>query len=142
MARGIPSEVIRYFQAVPLFSSVSRAGIRALVQAATEVDVPAGKAVVREGQTDRDLYVIVRGGARATTRGRRLGDLGPGDFFGELAFLSRGPRTATVTATADSRLMVLGAREFESVVEREPKLALQVLQAAATRLRELNRRSL
>ncbi|HEX9313299.1 MAG TPA: cyclic nucleotide-binding domain-containing protein [Actinomycetota bacterium] len=142
MARGIPHHVIRYFEAVPMFGSVSKGGIRALIQAATEVDLPPGKDVVREGDTDQDLFVIIAGALRVSRRGRRIGDLGTGDFFGELAFLSRGQRTATVTTTSETRLMVLGARDFRSVVEREPKLALQVLEAAATRLRELDRRSL
>jgi CRP/FNR family transcriptional regulator, cyclic AMP receptor protein len=142
MARGIPSNVIRYFEAIPLFRAVSKGGIRALIQAATEVDLPEGKMLVREGDSGRELYVIVRGTARVTRGGRRLAEMGAGDFFGELAFLSHGPRTATVTSTSQMRLMVLGPREFEGVVEREPKLALQVLQAAATRLRELDRQSI
>src|SRR5919197_5742648 len=137
MARGIPSNVIRYFEGIPMFRAVSKEGIRALVQAATEVDLPEGKTLVREGDTGRELYVIVRGTARVTRGGRRIAEVGPGDFFGELAFLSHGPRTATVTSTSDVRLMVLGPREFEGVVNREPKLALQVLEAAAGRLREL-----
>jgi CRP-like cAMP-binding protein len=142
MARGIPHHVIRYFEAIPMFGSVSKAGIRALIQAATEVDLPPGKDVVREGDTDQDLFVIVGGTLRVSRGGRRIGDLGPGDFFGELAFLSRGQRTATVATTSQTRLMVLGARDFRSVVEREPRLALQVLEAAASRLREIDRRSL
>jgi CRP-like cAMP-binding protein len=139
MARGIPSNVIRYFEAVPMFASVSKGGIRSLIQAATEIDLPSGKTLVKEGETGRELYVLVRGTARVSRGGRSLRELGPGDFFGELAFLSHGPRTATVKSTSDVRLMVLGGREFESVVEREPRLALQVLEAAAVRIRTLDR---
>src|SRR5438876_3715239 len=105
MARGIPSNVIRYFESIPMFASVSKAGIRTLIKAATEIDLPAGKTLVKEGETGRELYVLVRGTARATRGGRSLREMGAGDFFGELAFLSHGPRTATVTATTDVRLM-------------------------------------
>jgi CRP/FNR family transcriptional regulator, cyclic AMP receptor protein len=139
--RGIPSEVIRHFQSVPLFASVSKNGIRSIVSASTEVDVRSGRALVREGDFDRDLYVIMRGEATVTQRGRKLAMLGPGDFFGELAFLERSPRTATVTAATDMRLMVLSHREMAEIVEREPAVARQMLEALARRVRA-NERSL
>jgi CRP/FNR family transcriptional regulator, cyclic AMP receptor protein len=139
--RGIPSEVIRHFQSVPLFASVSKNGIRSIVSASTEVDVRSGRALVREGDFDRDLYVIMRGEATVSQRGRKLAMLGPGDFFGELAFLERSPRTATVTAATDMRLMVLSHREMAEIVEREPAVARRMLEALAKRVRA-NERSL
>jgi CRP-like cAMP-binding protein len=141
VARGIPSSVIDHFQAIPLFESVSKKGIRAIVGAATEVDVRAGKALVREGEFGRDLYVIVAGEALVTQGGKRLSRLGPGDFFGELAFLDRSRRSATVTARSDMRVMVLGPREFDVIVEREPAIAKRLLEAMARRIRQ-NERSL
>ena len=69
MARGIPAEVLEHFRGVPLFAGLSKAGLRAVVQAATEVDVAAGTTIVREGQTDRFLYVIVSGSAAVTQKG-------------------------------------------------------------------------
>ena len=141
MARGIPSEVLRHFQAIPLFSHVSKKGIQSIAQAATEVDVRAGRVLVREGGFDRDLFVVLRGEAKVT-RGpaaRRVGTLGPGDFFGELAFLDRAPRSATVTATTDMRVMILGPRELQGIVDREPVLATQMLAAMARRIRQNER---
>lgn len=135
MARGIPSEVIRHFQAIPLFDGVSKKTIRAIVSAATEVDVKEGKVLVREGGYDRDLYVILRGEVMVTQRGRRLAVLGPGAFFGELAFLDRAPRSATVAARTDLRVLVLGPREMQDVVDREPKLARRMLETMARRVR-------
>jgi CRP/FNR family cyclic AMP-dependent transcriptional regulator len=139
--RGIPSEVIKHFQSVPLFASVSKDGIRSIVSASTEVDVRSGRVLVREGDFDRDLYVITRGEATVFQRGRKLAMLGPGDFFGELAFLERSPRTATVTAATDMRLMVLSHREMAEIVEREPAVARRMLEALARRVRA-NERSL
>jgi CRP/FNR family cyclic AMP-dependent transcriptional regulator len=141
VARGIPSEVLRHFQAIPLFADVSKRGLRAIVSAATEVDVAAGKVLVQEGGFDRDLFVILRGEAKVTRKDRRLSTMGPGDFFGELAFLDRAPRSATVKAVTDMRVMVLGAREFEGVVDQEPTLAKPLLSAMARRIRQ-NERSL
>jgi len=139
MARGIPKQVIQHFQAVPLFGSVSRKGIRAIVQAATEVDVASGKVLVRQGEWGREMYVILRGTAQVTKDGRRLRELVPGDFFGEMAFLSPAPRTATVTARSDMRLMVLDSRAMGAVVEREPAVARRLLAAMADRIRSTER---
>jgi len=139
MARGIPSEVIRHFRAVPLFRDVSKKGLRSIVSAATEVDVGAGKELVREGEFGRHLYVITGGEALVTRGGRRLGRLGPGDFFGELAFLDGAPRSATVTARTDMQVMVLGPREFDVVVEREPAVAKRLLATMAKRVRQEDR---
>lgn len=139
MARGIPSEVIKHFERIPLFDHISKKSLRSIVSAATEVDVPAGKRLVREGDFDRDLYVITRGEAAVTRSGRKLSTLGPGDFFGELALLARIPRTATVTATTDVRLVILGPREMDQLIDREPTLAKQMLEAMAKRVRSNER---
>jgi CRP-like cAMP-binding protein len=141
MPRGIPRDVIRHFQSIPLFESVSTKGIRQIVQAATEVDINAGAVFVREGGYDRDLFVITRGEAVVTQRGRKLATLGPGSFFGELAFLDKSPRTATVTAATDMRVLVLGPRELGDIVEREPTIATMMLGSMARRIRA-NERSI
>lgn len=139
MARGIPSEVIRHFKLIPLFGSVSRKGIKSIVQAATEVDVREGKVLVKEGQSDRDLYVILRGTASVTRQGKRLRELVPGDFFGEMALLQGAPRTATVTARTDMRLVVLGWRQMAVILEQEPAIAKCLLEAMAGRVRATER---
>ena len=135
MARGIPSGVIRHFERIPLFQSMSKKALRSLVQAATEADIPAGKALVREGEFTRHLYVILRGTADVTRKGKKLNELVPGDFFGEMAFLSGAPRSATVTARTDLRVMVLGPRELDVIIDREPALARKMLAAMAHRVR-------
>src|SRR6266542_5591091 len=128
MARGIPKQVIQHFQAVPLFGSVSRKGIRAIVQAATEVDVASGKVLVRQGEWGREMYVVLRGTAEVTKDGKKLRELVPGDFFGEMAFLSGAARTATITARSDMRVMILGPRQLEVIVDQEPVLAKRMLE--------------
>src|SRR2546428_2700790 len=131
MPRGIPSEVIRHFKAIPMFGSLSKRGIRSVVEAASEVDRPAGSTLVKEGDSDREMCVLVQGTATVTRNGRKIAELGPGDFFGEIAFLTKALRTATVTAASDVRLLVLGAGALEDLVRREPKIAVQMLAAVA-----------
>jgi CRP-like cAMP-binding protein len=134
VARGIPSEVIRHFQAVPLFASISKKGIRSLVQAADEVDISAGKTLVHEGEWGRELYVVLRGTAEVTKQGKKLRELVPGDFFGEMAFLSGAARTATITARSDMRVMILGPRQLEVIVDQEPAMAKRMLETMAKRV--------
>lgn len=135
MARGIPSQVIRHFQAIPLFSSLSKKSVRSVVQAATEVDVRAGKVLVREGDHGREMYVVISGTALVTQKGKKVAELVPGDFFGEMAFLSPAPRSATVAAYSDMRVMVLGPREMDVIVKSEPAIAGRLLEAMAWRIR-------
>ncbi len=135
MARGIPSDVVRHFQEVPMFGAISKKHLRSIIQATTEMQVAAGKTLVKEGDLGRHLYVIVEGTASVTQKGRKIASMGPGDFFGELAFLDHAPRSATVTATSDMKVMVLGPQELDVLVDREPVLGKRMLQQAAKRLR-------
>lgn len=135
MRRGIPSKVIAAFKRIPLFAALSKRGLRAVVQEATELDIPAGKTVVREGDTGRHLYVILEGRASVARRGRRIGELASGEFFGELALLDHRPRSATVTAVSDMRVLVLGPQKLDVLIEREPAMARRMLQEMAKRVR-------
>ncbi len=139
MARGIPHEVVRHFQQIPLFASVSKKGIRAIAHASTEIDIPAGSVLVREGESGRHLYVITRGVAVVTKKGRKVRELVPGDFFGEMAFLNPEPRTATVTAHTDMRVMVLGPQEMDVIVGQQPVVAKRLLEVMAKRVQSNER---
>ena len=74
--------------------------------------------------------------ARATVRGKKSTVMGPGEVFGEMALLHSAPRSATVTAETDMNLVVLGSREFSTLLEDVPGVALKVLAAIGERLRE------
>jgi CRP-like cAMP-binding protein len=79
--------------------------------------------------------VVLRGTAEVTIGGKKVRELVPGDFFGEMAFLSGAPRTATVTARSDMRVMILGPQQLEVILEEEPKLARAMLETMAHRVR-------
>jgi len=68
--------------------------------------------------------------------GRRIAMLGPGQYFGEMALLDRGPRTATIVADTDMSLLVLGQREFAGLLDQIPSLSYKLLATMAARLRE------
>jgi CRP-like cAMP-binding protein len=124
---------------VQLFSACSRRDLGRIAALTEEIDVPAGRVLMRQGDPGREAFVIATGTAKATIRGKRSARLGPGDCFGEMALLHSAPRSATVTAESDMSLFVLGSREFSELLDRVPGVARRVLAALAERLREAER---
>jgi CRP-like cAMP-binding protein len=119
---------------VPLFAGCSREDLETVARLADEVDVPAGHALTREGASGREFVVLLDGAAVVERGGEALATLGPGDFLGEIALLMRAPRTATVTTTAPSRLLVLTDRAFRELTDRIPAMAARAWSATAERL--------
>lgn len=119
-----------------LFSACSGRELRLVRRALEEVTVPAGRVLVKEGDVGREFFFIVEGLATVRRGSRKIATLGPGDWFGELALLDRGPRSATVSSDSEMHLLVLGQREFNGVIEAVPTLAHKLLSALARRLRE------
>lgn len=120
---------------VPLFSGCTAGDIEWIGALADEVDFAAGRVIFREGATAHEFVIVVDGGLRVERNGSVINHLGPGDFAGEIALVDGGPRTATVIADVPSRLLVIGHREFHSLLEKRPSIELQVLQALARRVR-------
>jgi CRP/FNR family cyclic AMP-dependent transcriptional regulator len=125
--------------AVPLFSACTKRDLSRIAALVEEVEAPQGKVMMRQGNPGRECYVISEGTAKATMRGRGSASLGPGDFFGEMALLDQGPRTATVTAETDMHLLVLNSREFFSLLDAVPGVAQRIMRGLAERLREAER---
>lgn len=120
--------------AVPLFSDCSRRELRELAETADEVVVPAGYLLTKEGASGREFVIIVDGAAEVLRRGRKINTLRSGDFLGEIALISRGPRTATVRTTVPTHALVITASAFRGLLRRIPSIQLKVLQALAERL--------
>ena len=110
-----------------------------LLESASEAEVPAGAELIREGEPGRELYVILRGTALVTKGGRKLRELVPGDFFGEMALLEDRPRLATVRAYSDLRMLVIGPSDLEAIMQRERSVANELRRQMDRRL-EANRR--
>jgi CRP/FNR family transcriptional regulator, cyclic AMP receptor protein len=125
---------------VRLFSTCNKRELARIASLVEEVDAPEGKVIVRQGDPGRECFVIAEGKARATIRGMGSQPLGPGSFFGEMSLLDQGPRSATVTAETDMHLLVLGSREFSSLVNEVPAVAVRMMRGLAERLRSAERR--
>jgi CRP/FNR family transcriptional regulator, cyclic AMP receptor protein len=122
---------------VPLFSRMNGRSLEQVGRLSDEVDLPAGRELMREGDPGREFYLILEGTVRVERAGRTINSLGPGDFLGEIALLDGGPRSATATTESAARLLVLGRREFHSLVDDFPEVRTSVLEALAHRVRHL-----
>lgn len=122
---------------VPLFARLSEKERRELGDLFTEVEVPAGQVLARQGAVGHEFFLILTGSASVDHDGNHVADVGPGDFQGEISLLDGGPRTATVTATTPMTLLVASHQEFNSLLDRAPTLARQMLPALAHRVRAL-----
>jgi len=101
---------------------------------ADEIDLPAGKTLIKEGTPGREFFVLVDGTAEIRRKGRKIDSAGSGDFFGEMALLSDQPRNATVVTTSPVDALVVTARNFRMLIETNPLIALKVMRAVADRM--------
>ena len=121
-------------EAVPLFSSCSKAELQRIASLADELDLAEGATLIREGERGREFLVVVDGTVRVTKNGKKVRELGSGDFIGEIALVADVPRTATVTATSPVRLLVVTDRAFRGLLEQMPSIAKKVMQSRGERL--------
>jgi CRP/FNR family transcriptional regulator, cyclic AMP receptor protein len=128
-------DMVERLSRVPIFAGCSKKDLQTIAKAVRPVEHPAGSVVAAEGEPGAGLFVIDRGEADVTIGGKKLNHLGPGDFFGEMALLDGGPRTATVTATTDLYLFALSEWVYRGLLTEHPTIALRTLEAMAARLR-------
>jgi len=119
---------------VPLFEQCSKKDLQNIAQIADERDLRAGKVLIEEGERGREFFVIVSGEVEVTRQGRKIASLGPGSFVGEMALLSKAPRTATVTAVTALDVLVITDRAFLELLNTIPELWLKVARALAERV--------
>jgi len=130
-------ERIEILGGVPLFEGLSKHHLRKLANLAKEVQHPAGHVVVEQGREGVGFHVILSGKATVTVGGRRRRVLDRGDFFGELALVDRGLRSATVTVTEPSTLLFLPGTDFRRLVQGDATLSFRLLVQVSQRLREV-----
>ena len=136
MAGGVPKKVIEMLGQVPLFSACTKAELRTIAGFGTRVPIGDGKTIIEQGKRGFEFFLIVAGKARCLVDGVQVATFGPGDFFGEMALLDRGPRHATVIAEGPVEVLVLDSREFDSLLEASPSIAKKLLVAFAARERQ------
>lgn len=132
---GTTKENVSRLAKVPLFSDCSQRDLQTVARVVREIPHKAGTVIAREGEPGIGLFILVDGTADVTIGGKKKITLVPGDFFGEIALLDGGPRTATVTANTDVQLLGLTEWVFRGLMQEHPSIALKTLQQMAGRLR-------
>jgi len=134
--------IVEILDRVPLFRRFDQRQLKRLANQFVNREYEAGKEIVTQGQGGVGLFVVVSGHAQAVLErldGTKsvMNEFGPGDFFGEMALLDDGPRTASVIATEPTECLVLVQWDFFATLREEPNTAIMVLQTLAQRFRQV-----
>ena len=124
-------ELIRH---LPLFELCSKRDLRRIAALAVEREIDEGGELIREGEPGTEFFVVVDGEIDVRRRGRRVARLGAGSYVGEIALLSRSPRTATVVASTPLRVLAIAGRDFVELLDSIPELWLKVARTLADRV--------
>jgi CRP/FNR family cyclic AMP-dependent transcriptional regulator len=125
--------------AVPLFHGFSKRHLQRLAGQADELAFEPRDDIVEEGMLGETLFVVLSGKGKVTRKGKKVGEVLPGDFFGELSTLDGGPRTATITAETPMRVLRLFRHTLLELLRDEPRLTLKLLDGIVRRIREIQR---
>ncbi len=125
---------VELIRGLPLFELCSKRDLRRIAALADERMLDAGTELIREGEPGTEFYVVVDGEIDVRRGSRRVARLGAGSFVGEIALLSRSPRTATVVATTPLRVLAIEGKSFVELLDALPELWLKVARALAERV--------
>jgi cAMP-dependent protein kinase regulator len=120
-------------KSIPLFASLSKSERRQVASWTDEVDVTEGKALVKEGEFAYEVFIIEEGTAEVVRDGKRVAELGPGDFLGEMGAIRQARRNASVVAKSPMRVVVMTARDFRRLEHEMSAVAQQIRDAIAAR---------
>ena len=125
---------VNLIRRAPLFGNASKKELEAIAGIADEIDLPKGKTLIKEGERGREFFVLLEGEADVTKHGEHINTMKKGDFFGEIALVTKMPRTATVTATSDVDVLVITEHDFDGLMKRSPEIGRCIAEALAERV--------
>ncbi|MBM4441704.1 MAG: cyclic nucleotide-binding domain-containing protein [Candidatus Rokubacteria bacterium] len=132
-------EKMRHLQKVDIFADCTKKQLKAVAAISRVIEAPAGTILTRAGEPGEEFFFILDGAATVEVTRRKRVRLTPGEFFGEMSLLDGEPRSATVRAETDMRLLVILRRNFQSLLSEVPELTRTILVVLSRRLRELER---
>ena len=127
----------RHLQRVPLFSGFTEDELRRVLELSRIVEAPVGTVITQIGDVGDSFFVIIDGSAAVRTPVGAGSQLQPGDFFGEMSLLDGEPRSATIVATTDLRLLIVDRSHFWRLLDETPDLIRRILTILSRRVRRL-----
>jgi CRP-like cAMP-binding protein len=128
-------EIVKAFGETDLFGPLRKRALRQVASAARVAVHSPGQEVTAEGDGGVAFHLVLEGTGEVTVKGKKLGKIGPGDYFGEIALIDGKPRTATVTASSELRTAGLSAWQFRPLLHEIPGLAESLLMVLCERIR-------
>jgi CRP-like cAMP-binding protein len=128
---------IRHLQRVPLFSGFNEDELRRVAELSRIVELPAGTLVTQMGEPGDSFFILIDGTVEVRTPVGAGSELHPGDFFGEMSLLDGEPRSATIVATTDLRLLIVDRTHFWRLLDETPDLVGRILTILSRRVRRL-----
>src|SRR3954470_2185708 len=128
---------VNHLKGIALFEHLSNNQLAEVAKQADEIDVEAGKRLVSAGRFGYEFFVIENGTAEVVRGEEHVADLGPGDFFGEMALLGDTTRNADVVASSPMTAMVMTDTAFRSLARKMPAVADEIREACRRRTKEL-----
>lgn len=133
------SDQVAALKGVPLFSSMSDKDLKAVLAGCREELYSPGQAIVTEGSPGGPFFLVIEGNAKVQLNGKTLRKLGPGDYFGEIALIDRGERTATIVAESHVKALAMASWDFLAICEQDFKVAHKVMIGLCQRVRVLDK---
>jgi CRP/FNR family cyclic AMP-dependent transcriptional regulator len=127
-------EYLDRLAAVPLFADLDKDELDDIAALGTDVEIDEGRELARQGDIGSEAFLILSGTASCLRDGEEIATFGPGDFFGEMALLVHGHRTATIVTTSPTSVRAFHRSEFDSLLDRSPKVGVKILRTTAERL--------
>ncbi len=128
-------DVVEVLRRTDLFADVGARGLKSIAKRAKVVEHDAGAEIAQEGGGAAGFHVIVEGTASVDVHDHKRPELGPGDYFGEIALIDGKPRSATIVATSPLTTVALVSWDFHPILKEEPGVALGLLEVMCARLR-------
>ena len=123
-----------YLKSIPLFANLRDDELDVVGSAATELNLPPGEVLMREGNLAHEMFVVLEGTLEVTREGEHVADIGPGEFAGEMAMLIQARRDATVATATEARVLHIDGRSFTNLLDDAPHLAVAMLPIVAARV--------
>lgn len=129
-----PAESVAWLSGIPFFDGFSDEELHRVLDLSDQMEAPAGTVLVDQGDPGTDCYVIVEGTASVYVRGEHVASSGAGSMVGEMALIDHRPRTATVVADTDMKLLRFRTRAFRTLLDEMPKASERVMTTLRARL--------